>query len=181
MATFPTYIALLRGINVVGKKLIRMDVLKKIFQELNLRNVRTYIQSGNVIFESDRSDIADLTQEITGHLKSVTGFDVTVMILDQEELRETAGKNPYAGDKTKDPSFMHVTFLKSEPMMDKLDEIEPKKAKGEEFILLGKAVYLYLPHGYGRTRLNNSLFESKLKVQATTRNWRTIMELCKMQ
>jgi uncharacterized protein (DUF1697 family) len=175
-----TCIALLRGINVLGKNMIKMDVLKKIFEDLNFRNVRTYIQSGNVVFQVDLSDVEQIEKKIMLGITSVTGHEVQVLVLAQNELGEIISNNPFSGDDAKDPAFLHITFLKTEFKQDKFREMEAKKEGNEEFRIIGKAVYLFLPHGYGRTKLNNSLFESKLKVQATTRNWRTVLELARM-
>ena len=175
-----TYIALLRGINVSGHNMIRMDDLKKIFEDLHLLNVRTYIQSGNVVFRSNVAEPVQLAIDIAKRIKSTTGFDVPVILLTKQELQNIISQNPFIQENVKDPAFLHVTFLTSETSQEKVMEIEARKAAGEEFRILGKAVYLYLPHGYGRTKLNNSLFESKLKVHTTTRNWRTILELARM-
>lgn len=175
-----TYIALLRGINVSGKNMIRMDNLKKIFEDLHLLNVRTYIQSGNVVFQTDRSEPEQLAIDIAIGIKSTTGFEVPVLVLTQQELQKIIVKNPFSGNAARNPTFLHVTFLRSVTQTDKIQEIEAKKEGEEEFRIMGKAVYLYLPHGYGRTKLNNSLFENKLKVHATTRNWNTVQELARM-
>jgi len=158
-------IALLRGINISGQKKIAMNDLKKVFESLKLKNVQTYIQSGNVLFEGTID-----AKTIEKKIQEVFGFQVTVFLRSKEELRKVIAKNPFAG---KDPNYLYVTFLSDTPK----ETPEITKDKAEEFIISGKEVYLYCPKGYGRTKLNNNLFERKLKLQATTRNWKTINKL----
>jgi uncharacterized protein (DUF1697 family) len=175
-----TYISLLRGINVSGQKLIKMDALRKSYENMGFHNVTTYLQSGNVIFEGNDSDINDLEQKISRQIENDFGFEVPVIVLTIEKLKQVIDNNPFLKDLNKDQSFLHVTFLSSKPGQFNYKTIEDKKQNGEEIIFSDMAVYLYCPNGYGRTRLNNNFLESKIKVGATTRNWRTTNELFKI-
>jgi uncharacterized protein (DUF1697 family) len=175
-----TYIAFLRGINVLGKNMIRMDALKQMFEELHLDQARTYIQSGNVVFSASAYDETELEVRISEQIRRKTGFEVRVLVLAREDMHVVIAKNPYAGVESKDPAHLHVTLLGGDPVTVKIEDMRSKQAPGEEFTLYGRAVYLYLPHGYGRTKLNNNIFEKILNVKATTRNWRTMLELAKM-
>lgn len=175
-----SYISILRGINVSGQKLIKMDALRKTYENLGIRDVKTYVQSGNVVFNVSETEPDKLEQLIYNQVVKDFGFEVPVIVLTAEKLKQVVDNNPFVNDPDKDPAFMHVTFLSSTPgNYDKI-VIESKKHDGEEISFSDDAVYLYCPNGYGRTKLNNNFLETRLKVTATTRNWKTVNELLKM-
>ena len=174
-----TYIALLRGINVSGAKTIKMEALRLTFQKLGFENVSTYIQSGNVVFTAAETKTSELAAKITGAIKTDFGFDVPVIVLSAAELQTITRNNPL-NDGTRDEAFLHVTFLAESPAAFNFSDIEAKKQGEEEIMISGKVVYLYCPHGYGKTKLTNTFLESKLKVATTTRNWKTTCELLRM-
>ncbi len=175
-----TYISILRGINVSGQKLIKMDALRKSYENMGFHNVTTYLQSGNVIFEGNDFEINDLEQKISRQIEKDFGFEVPVIVLTIEILKQVIENNPFLNDPNKDQSFFHVTFLASKPEQYDHKTIEDKKQNGEEISISNTAVYLYCPNGYGRTKLTNNFLETKLKVLATTRNWKTTNELYKI-
>lgn len=172
-----TYISILRGINVSGQKSIRMKNLMELYENLGFEKVRTYVQSGNVVFRTADLKPVELEVKISRHIAKEFGFEVPVMVMSREQLKKIIDDNPLSKDPGKDPAFLHVTFLASEPAEVKLDGIEPKKSAGEEIVISGKVIYLYCPNGYGKTKLSNSFLESILKVTATTRNWKTTQQL----
>ena len=172
-----TYISILRGINVSGQKLIKMDALRKSYVNLGFDHVTTYLQSGNVIFTGKKADSGQLAQMISGQIEKDFGFQVPVIVLSIDKLQQIIDDNPFAGDVNKDKAFLHVTFLSSIPDKQDLNTIEEKKQNGEEVSFSDHAVYLYCPNGYGTSKLNNNFLEAKLKVTATTRNWKTTNEL----
>ena len=173
------YIAILRGINVSGAKTIKMEALRFTFQKLGFENVATYIQSGNVVFTVAETKTSELAAKITGAIKTDFGFDIPVIVLSAAELQSIFKNNPL-NDGTRDEAFLHVTFLAESPAAFNFSDIEAKKQGEEEIMISGKVVYLYCPHGYGKTKLTNTFLESKLKVAATTRNWKTTCELLRM-
>jgi uncharacterized protein (DUF1697 family) len=175
-----TYISLLRGINVSGQKVIKMDVLQEMYESLHFSNIQTYIQSGNVIFQFKKSVNKDLEIKISGRIQKCFGFEVPVIVIKTGELKEIIERNPYIADKTKDLLYLHVTFLSSRPEQINLEAINKVKSTGEELTLIERAVYLYCPNGYGGSRLTNTFLENRFKVRATTRNWKTTMELLKI-
>lgn len=175
-----TYISILRGINVSGKNLIKMDALKKMYEGLHFKNVKTYIQSGNVIFSTQPGEEKEIADKIAKQIKKEFGFDVPVIVLTADKLREIIQQNPFIKDKQKDVAFMHVTFLADVPKEFDKKGIEEKKSAGEEMEFSDDAVYLYCPVGYGQTKLNNNFLENKLKVGATTRNWKTANVILEM-
>ncbi len=175
-----TYISLLRGINVSGQKLIKMNALKTMYRQLNFQNIETYLQSGNVIFSDDKSNPSDLAATISSKIQEQFGFDVPVIVFKVDELKAIKEANPFKDDLRMDQQFLHVTFLASDPKIIDFELIAAKKSPGEEIVLIKKAVYLYCPNGYRRTKLTNNFLETKLQVGATTRNWKTVNELLKI-
>lgn len=175
-----TYISMLRGINVSGHNLIKMDALRKLYENLGFQNVTTYVQSGNVVFTGGKIDVYELEQRISQQIEKDFGYEVPVIILTLSKLKQIIDKNPFLKDLSKDIAYLHVTFLSSKP--DHYDHkiIESKKQNEEEISFSDNAVYLYCPNGYGRTKLNNNFLEAKLKVGATTRNWKTTTELLRI-
>ncbi len=174
------YISILRGINVSGQKLIKMAALKQMYEKLGFHNVKTYLQSGNVIFSSNEKSITKLEMLITAQIEKDFGFTVPVIVFNSETLKSIITHNPFLKDAEKDPAFFHVTFLAATPEVYDKQSILEKRSANEEVHFSDRALYLYCPNGYGTTKLNNNFLESKLKVTATTRNWKTTNELLKL-
>jgi len=175
-----TYISILRGINVSGQKLIKMKALQEMYENLGLRRVRTYIQSGNVVFESEHPGTGQLQDLISAGILKSFGFEVPVIVMDREYLEHVSENNLFISDRKEDISRLHVTFLSGEPEKGLSDAIKREDFLPDEFVIAGKAVYLFCPGGYGNTKLSNTFFEKRLKVRATTRNWKTVLELVSM-
>jgi len=175
-----TYISILRGINVSGQKLIKMDALKKMYENLNFENIQTYVQSGNVIFSSKENDPKKIEKNIASGIETEFGFEVPVIVFNAKTLETIIDNNPFSKDKLKESSFLHVTFLAENPKQFDLESILSKKQPNEEIEFTNNAIYLYCPNGYGKTKLNNNFLETKLKVKATTRNWKTTNEILKL-
>jgi len=175
-----TYISILRGINVSGHKLIKMDSLKKMFEELSFKNIRTYIQSGNVIFESKKVDTKSLETKIEKQILKTFGFEVPVKLKEKKDWKTVFENNPFLKNRNEDISKLHVTFLSSKPEQTNIDKLLETKFNNDEFVVSENIVYLFCPDGYGNTKLSNTFFENKLKLSATTRNWKTIIELNKL-
>ncbi|WP_223791139.1 DUF1697 domain-containing protein [Methanobacterium spitsbergense] len=174
-----TYISMLRGINVGRTKRVKMDELKEVYKSLNFKDVKTYIQSGNVIFQFKNIDTNELKIKIKNKLKETLGFDVAVVIRTKEELEKIINENPL---KKEDINHTYITFLSNIPSEDLFNDIKIKidskmKNKNDKIINYPKEIYLFLPDGYGRTKLNNNFFEKQLKVTSTTRNLKTVKKL----
>ena len=172
-----TYISILRGINVSGHNIIKMAALKEMYEKLGFSDITTYVQSGNVIFKSKTTESKKLEQTISHEIEKEFGFQIRVIVLTAESLETIINQNPFVDDNKKEPSFMHVTFLSEPPQAFDCENIVSKKAPEEEMFFTGHAVYLYCPEGYGQTKLSNNFLEKKLKVGATTRNWKTTTKL----
>ena len=172
-----TYISILRGINVGGFRMIKMEALRQIFADLGFLNCQTYIQSGNVIFQSNKIDLKTLEKKITAAIIEKFSFEVPVIILELDELMQIIANNTFLNDITKDIAHLHVTFLSEKPEGVNVSKIITVDYQPDEFQLINKAIYLYCPASYSKSKLTNGFFENKLKVKATTRNWRTTNEL----
>jgi uncharacterized protein (DUF1697 family) len=175
-----TYIAILRGINVSGRKPVKMDVLRDLFIKSGFEQVNTYIQSGNVVFQSEKTDTKDLQSIISKKIRDQFGFDIPVFVLVKDDLIVISENNPFIKERKENTDKLHVTFLSEVPSSQTAGKLNIADYLPDEFIIQGRAVYLCCPNGYGRTKLNNNFFESKLKVTATTRNWKTVLELVKL-
>lgn len=173
-----TYISILRGINVSGKNIIKMEALKRLFETLDFQKVTTYVQSGNVIFSSALADVKKIEKRITSQIEKDFGLKVPIIILTIEELRQCIEGNPLI--KNRDEAFLYFTFLAEKPIDYKKEQIRDKKAENEEIEISKRVVYLYCPNGYGKTKLTNTFLENTLKVTATTRNFKTTNKLLKI-
>ena len=174
-----TYIAILRGVNVGGKTLKMADLRKKL-EKSQFKNVSTYIQSGNVFFQYKKENTEILAQKIKTLIKSDFDLDVSVIVLTSEKLERIINANPYVKDSGKETKYMHVTFLQTTPENYDEEPIRDKISGKEEIVFTSEAIYLYCPNGYGNSKLSNNLFENKLKVKATTRNWKTTNKLLEL-
>ena len=173
-----TYVSMIRGINVGGKK-VKMDRLRELYISLDFEDVKTYIQSGNVIFKSKKFDKIKLSHIIEKEIGEIFEFDVKVLIRTKNEMLNIINGNPF---KQEDIKHIYVTFLSdipSEKLIKDLTHIidEDIENKSDKYTIIGEEIYLLLPDGYGRTKLNNNFFEKKLGIPATTRNWRTVNKL----
>ena len=171
------YIALLRGINVGGKKKIKMIDLKILFELLKFENVKTYIQSGNVIFDFNATDEIKLAYQIEHKISETYGFLVKIIIRTQYELRDLVINNPFIKEPDIQLDQLYVTLMSDIPDPNKVLQLNVKKEENERFLIIKREVYLYCPNGYGRTKLNNAMYEKRLNIIATTRNWKTITKL----
>jgi uncharacterized protein (DUF1697 family) len=173
-----TYISILRGINVSGQKKIIMSDLKTLFESLKFNTVTTYIQSGNVIFKSDQN-VTDtvIANQIEEAIYKKYKFTVPVIIRSGEEIRKVISLNPFLKEKNINLEKLHVTFLSEVPNEINLEKLKGIDYSPDRFTIIGKEIFLYIPEGYGNTKLSNNFFENKLKVTATTRNWKTVNKL----
>lgn len=173
-----TYIALFRGINVGGKGTLPMKELVGLLQELGCKNVRTYIQSGNAVFESDEKKPSDLAARIRAEIKQRRGFEPTIVLLSIEELAQAIALNPFP-EATNNPQTLHLGFLSAVPVNPDLNALESLKSESERFQLTDKVFYLHAPEGVGRSKLAAAA-EKWLGVPLTDRNWRTVCTLAEM-
>jgi len=175
-----SYVAMLRGINVSGQKIVKMERLRASFGALGFSRVRTYVQSGNVIFEAPNDSPDSLSGKIKEMILSDYGFSVPVILRTSAEMKKIAGDNPFLTERGIDHSGLHVTFLSELPEKAALGKLDSLNGDPDQFRIRNREVYLYCPNGYGRSKLSNSAFEKLLSVEATTRNWKTVNMLVEM-
>jgi len=175
-----SFISLLRGINVSGQKKMRMIELKGLYEALGLVNVQSYLQSGNVVFDSDMQNRAKLATIIEKQIELSYGYAVSVFIRDAADWQRVVANNPFLTDRNEDPASIYVTFLRQRPSPTALDNLIIPNGESGEFIVDQQEIFLFVPGGYGRTKLANNFFERKLNMPATTRNWRTVNALGQM-
>jgi uncharacterized protein (DUF1697 family) len=172
-----TYISLLRGINVGGHKKIKMAELKSVYESLQLKNVVTYIQSGNVVFQSEL-DENTLQTMIEEAIKQHFSFDVPVLILTKEQLIIVAKNLPFTTVNIAEEGSKIILFILSEaPIKVENDIFNTYLTNHEQLIIDGNIIYIYCPNGLGKGKLTNKCIETTLKVTSTARNIRTINKL----
>ena len=175
-----TFVALLRGINLGGHKIVKMDPLRKMFEELGFEDVKTYIQSGNVVFKAPAQTPEKLAKGIEEKIFRQFGFPVPVIVKTAGEIGEVICNNPLLKEKGIDLSKLHVTFLSCPPDKGALKTMDAVPAAPDQFRCSGRVVYLHCPNGYHASKLTNNVLEKLLKVGTTTRNWKTVNKLWEM-
>lgn len=171
------YISILRGINVSGQKKIKMAELREHYAELGFEDVTSYIQSGNVFFNSTIGDIATLGKMIESMIVEKYGFEVPVIIRTADELENVIATNPHTHVPEDKFNVYIVTFLAQEPAAEARVEIPAVGPAGEETVIIGREIYTFYPSGAGRSKMTTNYFEKKLGVTATARNWKSVRKL----
>jgi uncharacterized protein (DUF1697 family) len=173
------YIALLRGINLGGKVLVKMEELRKTFEGLGFENVKTYINSGNVAFDVRKTAETRLADRIEAAVEKQVGRSVAVMVREQKDIERILKNNPFDG-KYESHKHMHVLFLKDKMPKEKEEQLQASALPGEQYDVRGREIYNLLPHGIAGSLLTKGFFEKKPKVSYTGRNWRTVEKLAEL-
>ena len=173
-----TYVALLRGINVGGKNIVPMAALRDCLAGAGLKNVRTYIQSGNVVFESESSGKTALVATVRDAMAQAFDLAPAVLVLEASELSNAVAGCPYLSEPV-DDKFIHLTFLDGAPTAGAVDAATALATKTERFALLGRVFYLLAPDGIGRSKLAARI-ETVVGVGATSRNLRSCRKILAM-
>jgi uncharacterized protein (DUF1697 family) len=171
------YISFLRGINIGGNKIVKMEDLRGVYESLKFEEVKTYGMSGNVIFTSSESKPEVLVRKIEGKLKEVLGFEVAVLIRTKDEVEEIIKNNPFSKLSKEEMSRVAISLLSDILSVNVREEIDRIKDNSEKYFIRGKEIYMFFPNGYGRTKLNTNFFEKKLKVRTTARTLNVINKL----
>lgn len=174
-----TQLALLRGINVGGKNMLPMKDLIAIFAESGCENVRSYIQSGNVIYDAAPEVAADLQGRVAAGIADRFGYRTPIVVRTAADLAEVVAGNPFL-----EPGCvvdeLHVYFLADRPDPDRTARLDPDRSPPDRFAVRGREIYLRLPGGMARTGLTNAYFDTKLATTSTARNWRTVTKLLEL-
>ena len=173
-----TWIALLRGINVGGKNVLKMNDLVVLLEGIGYVEPKTCLQSGNAVFKSAESSPVEMGTTIESALREIRGVEARVLVLGKEELRRNIASNPFP-QADENPSALHLFFLSEPPQSPDIESLSTHKADTESFVLTDRVFYLHAPDGFGRSKLAARV-EMLLGVGATARNWRTVSKVWEM-
>lgn len=174
-------VAILRGINVGGRRKILMKDLKLLFEKMRFTNIVTYIQSGNVMFNTtDNLSDNEISVKVQKAISDKYGFDVPVIIRNIKDLEQTIKRNPFLKSKKNDLHKLHLTFLNEIPSPENIKNAELSNTGLDRFVVDNYNVFVFCEGKYHQSKLTNIFFENKLKVTATTRNWKTIIKLIEL-
>ena len=174
------YLALLRGINVSGHNMIKMDALKKMLENMGFQNVETYIQSGNVFLESDDENTASIGFKIKQEISKVFGYDVPVIMVSKTDLELCFKNNPFLKEKDCDTKKLYVAFISKELTAAAINDLKISNFKPDEAAIDSNRIYIKYAIGAGKTNLDQKYIEKKLNVVSTIRNWNTVTKLLEM-
>ena len=171
-----THVALLRGINVSGKNMIKMPDLARIFSELGCKDVSTYIQSGNVVFNAGKAVAANLESRVEAAIQDQLGLTVPVIVRSSVEFMEAVAGNPFP-EAVNSPKQLNLMFLKVEPVAAAIESLDPDRSAPDRYLVHGRHIYIHLARSAADTKLTNAYFDARLKTVSTSRNWTTITTL----
>lgn len=172
-----THLALLRGINVSGHNMIKMDTLKNLLENAGFQNVRTYIQTGNVFIDSEEDQSASVGFKIKQEIFKVLGLDVPVVMISKSDLQACFINNSFVMEKECDFKKLYVAFVSKELQGSAINDLKISQFKPDEALIDGNRIYIKYAIGAGNTRLDQKYIEKKLNVIATIRNWNTVINL----
>ncbi len=170
-------IALLRGINVGGKRIVPMKALAGVLEKAGGRDVVTYIQSGNVVFTATRQKPD--AESISRAIEAAFGFAVPVVVRTHAELVRCRDASPFA-KRSQDPKHLHVSFLSAAPPPERIAALDPARSPGDELRVIGAELHLHLPNGVGKSKLTSDYLDRTLGVTGTFRNWATLAALIEL-
>jgi uncharacterized protein (DUF1697 family) len=173
------YVALLRGINVGGKNMIKMETLRATFESLGYENVKSYINSGNLVFETRKTDDRKLAKTIHDAIQKDFGFDISVMVRSMKEIEEIVKNNPFDG-QFDNHKYLHVFFLDSELSNGQRELIDSITNENERIEVHGRTLYCLLKISIIDSAVGKGIIDKKLKIPATGRNWRTIQKIAEL-
>ena len=173
-----TYVALLRAINVGGRNRLSMDELARMFKDAGCVSVRTYIQSGNVVFVATPAVSLRAREIVAATVSDRLGTQIPVILRSVSELTEVVGANPFPNESP-ESGILHVGFLADRPSLKLVSSLDPNRSPPDEFAVRDREIYLRLPNGMARTRLTTGYIERTLATRGTFRNWKTLLYLLK--
>ena len=156
-----------------------MDKLARMFENAGCTSVRTYIQSGNVVFMATHSVSLRVRETVAAAVSARIATDIPVIVRSAEELAQAVEANPFPSE-SQDPRTLHVGFLADRPSSNRVSILDPDRSPPDEFVVRGREIYLHLPNGMARTRLTSGYLEQVLGTRVTFRNWRTVLRLLRM-
>jgi len=176
----PVIISMLRGVNVGGHNKIKMEELRALYEDLGFKDPRSYIQSGNVVFETNARNLVALTEKIEKAIEKTFGFRPAVILRTADDLRAVVARNPFADREGIEPNKLLVTFLPGDPGREAREKVLAIKTDPEELRIDGRELYIYFPNGAGTSKLSIPLIDRTLKMSGTSRNWNSVLKLLEM-
>lgn len=175
-----THLALLRGINVSGHNMIKMEALKTTLEAIGFKNVQTYIQSGNVFVDAEEESPAKVGFLIKQEIFKVFGHEVPVVVIGSADLEACFQNNPFLKEAAIDVKKLYVAFVSTTLRSDNINDLKISQFKPDEASIDASRIYIKYAVGAGKTRFDQKYIEKKLNVTATIRNWNTVTQLLKM-
>ncbi|HEY6143954.1 MAG TPA: DUF1697 domain-containing protein [Flavobacterium sp.] len=175
-----THLALLRGINVSGHNMIKMEALKSTLEAIGFENVETYIQTGNVFVDTNEENAAAVGFKIKQEIFKVFGHEVPVVVIGKADLEACFRNNPFLKEKELDIKKLYVAFVSTTLRSDSINDLKMSQVKPDEAHIDESRIYIKYAVGAGKTRFDQKYIEKKLNVTATIRNWNTVTQLLKM-
>lgn len=175
-----THLAMLRGINVSGHNMIKMEALKTTLENIGFQNVQTYVETGNVFVDTDEENASKVGFQIKQEIFKVFGHDVSVIIIGKEDLETCFKNNPFLKEKDVDLKKLYVAFISIALRSDSINDLKISQFKPDEASIDASRIYIKYAVGAGKTRFDQKYIEKKLNVTAIIRNWNTISQLLKM-
>ena len=176
----PTYISLIRGINVGGHKTVKMDQLRKAVEAVGFEKVRTYVQSGNLVFQGSKQSAASVSKKIESVILKKFGHEASVITKTPEELKAAIEENPFLQNRAITAERLYLTFLSGCPEAANVKRLDAVSSGDDEYRWLDDVIYFHLPNGAGNSKLATAPLEKWCSLRATTRNWRTVNNLLQM-
>ena len=176
----PVLVCLLRGVNIGGHHKIKMDDLRALCVHIKLGEVKTHLQSGNVIFRTDQRSLPALADKIEVSIERKYGFRPEVLLRTIPEMREVIARNPFANRKGIEPGKLAVVFLEDEPTAAMRKALLDMDIAPEELHVIGRQLYIYFLNGQARPKLSWSQVAKILKTPTTARNWNTVTKLLEL-
>lgn len=175
-----THLALLRGINVSGHNMMKMEALKTMLENIGFQNVRTYLQSGNVFVDTEEESASKVGFMIKQEIFKVFGHEVPTIVITKEDLELCFKNSPYLKEKDIDIKKLYVAFVSTELKKENINDLKISQFKPDEASIDGNRIFIKYDIGAGKTRLEGKYIEKKLNVLVTMRNWNTVTNLLKM-
>lgn len=176
----PVLISFLRGINVGGHSIIKMDQLRKLYLSLKLSDPQTYVQSGNVIFQTEERDLKRVGAQIQSAIQKQFGCCPAVILRSRAQLRAVVARNPFFGRPNIDPAKLLVSFLAGKPAANAQTALSSIAIGPEELHLIGHELYIYFPDGAGKSKLPWSRLDKLLQTTGTARNWNSVNKILEL-
>ncbi len=176
----PVVVSMLRGVNLGPHNRIKMDALRALYESLGLRDVQSYVQSGNILYRTSKRDLEAVARQVEEAMLERHGIRTAIVQRSCEDLRGVVERNPFAGREGIDPARLGVTFLREDPGQAARDQAAALAVGPEEMHLTGREMYVYYVNGFARTKFPGVAIEKTLKTTGTTRNWNSVTKLLEL-